>query len=44
MPVPSTAGNDKKEPPPAIAFSAPASMEAIRSQMCGQVSEGNMLE
>ena len=33
-PTPMIAGNDKKEPPPAIAFKTPARNEAITSQLC----------
>src|ERR1700722_10283435 len=33
-PTPSSAGNDKKEPPPAMAFRAPARKEAMTNQAC----------
>ena len=41
--MPRTAGNDRNEPPPAIAFSAPASSEAMSSHACGQVGLRCML-
>jgi hypothetical protein len=35
-PTPSNAGNDKKEPPPAMALRAPARKQAMTSQTCCQ--------
>src|SRR5271155_1473089 len=43
IPVPNSAGKERNDPPPAIAFSAPAKREAISSHACGQVGLRNML-
>src|SRR5271170_1457861 len=43
IPVPNRAGKERNDPPPAIAFSAPASKEAISSHACGQVGLKDML-